>query len=101
MSRPRFPVFAAFGPIHCSSGNRHPRSVPQTFNLNHGGTTANVHCKLSGNGKWESKAVQKSLSDRGVGATNSVWAFAGRDAMSAKTLSVPGTWTVVSLPASL
>ncbi len=101
MGCPRFPVFAALGPIHCSSANRDPRRVPQTFDLNHGGTTVNVPCKLLGNGKWESKAVQKALSEREVGATNSFGAFAGRDVMSAKMLSVPGMWTVVSLPASL
>jgi hypothetical protein len=101
VGRPRFPVFAALSPIHCSSANRDPRRVPQTFDLNHGGTTANVHCRLLGNGKWESKAVQNALSERGGGTTNRFGAFAGRDAMSAKMLSVPGTWTVVSLPASL
>jgi hypothetical protein len=96
---PRLPVALAFSPVHCSRSNRFPRSVSKTLNLNQCGTVANDHIWLSGNGKVVSKEEQKSRSESGDSAQNSFWAFDGRNAIQAMTLSMPGTWTVVRRPA--
>jgi hypothetical protein len=96
---PRLPVALAFGPIHCSRSNRFPRSVSKTLNLNQFGTVASDHAWLSGKRKVVSKEEQNSRSESGESARNNFCAFDGRDAISAMTLSTPGTWTVVRRPA--
>ena len=91
MRRPRGPVAFAFGPIHRCSSNRFPRSVSKTLDLSHCGTVARVHAWASGNGKTMSNDERKSVSESGDAAQNNVWALDGREAMSAMTLSTPGT----------
>ncbi len=88
-----------FGPVHHGSANHFPRKVSKTMNLTQGGLDASVHCWLSGSGNAASNAEQKTASVSAVGQWKRFCAFVGREAMSAITLSVPGTCTVMSGPA--
>jgi hypothetical protein len=99
MHRPGCPILGPFGPVHRGSSNRFPRRVSKTLNLTQGGLDASVHCWSSGSGKAASYAEQKAESVSAVGQWKNLCAFVGHDTMSAITLSVPGTCTVMSGPA--
>jgi len=91
MRLPRLPVAFAFGPVHCRSSNRFPRSVSKTLDFIHSGTLTRDQVWLSGKGKTVSNDERNAASVSGDGAQNIVCAFDGREAMSAMTLSTPGT----------
>ncbi len=96
---PRLPVALAFSPVHCSRSNQKSTQRLEDVESQPMWNGCQRPRLVSGKGKVVSKEEQNPRSESGDSARNSFCAFDGRDAISAMTLSMSGTWTVVRRPA--